>query len=99
MTAIAADLLSERRFQPIVRRIFAVPPGVWQTVASCCSGAAEQPEAAPAVFAAYGDRLVVAYLSWPGRSEDDPGCMVVFVDEDELWSTIAYFNRASLENL
>ncbi len=31
--AVAADLLSYQRFQPILRRIFAAPAGVWQTVA------------------------------------------------------------------
>jgi len=98
LAAFAADLLSERRFQPIVRRIFAAPPGVWQTVASCCSGAVELPESAVAVFPAHADRFAVAYLPWPRLSEDDPGSMVLFVHEDQFWSTIAYFNRASLEN-
>jgi len=97
LASVAADLLSERRFQPILRRIFSVAPGVWQTVASCCSGTIEQPRTAPQVFAAHADRFYVAYLPWPSHSADDPGCMILFV-HDELWSTIAYFNRASLKD-
>src|SRR5262245_7249418 len=89
---IAADLLTSRRFQPILRRIFAAPAGVWQTVASCCSGELELPESAADVFAGHAERFVVAHLAWPGLPEEDPGCMVVFVHDDELWSTIAYFN-------
>ena len=94
--AVAADLLSYQRFQPVLRRIFAVPAGVWQTVASCCSGEVELPELAADIFADHADQFVVAYLPWPGLPEDDPRCMVVFVHGDELWSTVAFFNRASL---
>lgn len=94
---VAADLLSCRRFQPILRRLFAAPAGAWQTVASCCSGAVELPEFAADLFAEHADRFVVTYLPWPGLPADDPGCMVVFVHGGELWSTIAYFNRASLD--
>jgi hypothetical protein len=95
---VAADLLSQRRFQPIVRCILEVPAGVWQTVASCCSGAEELPKFAADIFAEHADRYVVTYLPWPGLDADDPGCMIVFVHDDELWSTTVYFNRASLEN-
>jgi hypothetical protein len=95
---VAADLLSYRRFRPIVRRIFAAPAGVWQTVASCCSGAVELPGSAAGVFAGHADRFVVTYLPWPGLPADDPGCMVVFAHDEELWSSIAFFNRASLKD-
>ncbi|WP_165247249.1 hypothetical protein [Paludisphaera soli] len=94
--AIAADLLSLKRFQPVMRRIFAVPAGVWQTVASCCSGEFDWPESAAEIFAGHADQFVVTYLPWPGLTECDPGCMVVFVHGAELWSTVAYFNRATL---
>src|SRR3954468_992661 len=92
LASVAADLLSYQRFQPILRCIFAAPAGVWQTVASCCSGAVELPELAAEVFAGHADRFVVTYLPWPGLHEDDPGCMIVFVHSDELWSTVAFFN-------
>ena len=96
LTNIAADLLSFRKYQPIVRRIFAVPAGVWQSVANCCSGADELPRFAAEVFADHAERFVVTHLPWPGLTADDPYRMVLFVHGDDLWSTIAIFNRASL---
>ncbi len=96
LAGVAADLLSFRQFQPVLRRIFAAPAGAWQTVASCCSGSVELPEFASEVFAWHAEQFVVTYLSWPGLPEDDAGCMVLFVHTDELWSSIAFFNRASL---
>ena len=96
LTSVAADLLSFRRFQPAVRRIFAAPAGTWQSVASCCAGSTDLPEFASEVFAEHAERFVVTHLPWPGATADDAGCLVLFVHDDELWSTIAYFNRASL---
>ena len=98
LAGVAADLLSVRRFQPAVRRIFAVPAGTWQPVASCCAGLVELPEFAAELFAEHAERFVVTYLPWPAQVEDEASCLVLFVHDDELWSTIAYFNRASLAN-
>jgi hypothetical protein len=69
-----------------------------QTVASCYSGVVELFECAADAFASHADRFTVAYHPWPSIPADDPGCMVVFVHNDELWSTIVFFNDASLEN-
>jgi hypothetical protein len=55
-----------------------------QAVASCYSGAVEMPECAADVFAGHAGRFTVAYRPWPGIPADDPGCMVVFVHNDEL---------------
>jgi hypothetical protein len=98
LAGVAADLLSRRRFQPAVRRIFAAPAGRWQSVASCCAGSADLPEYASEIFADHADRFVVTHLAWPGATADNAGSLVLFVHDHELWSTIAYFNRASLSN-
>ena len=96
LARVAADLLSGGQFRHALRRLFAMPAGTWQPVAACCSDSTELPKYAAEVFAEHSDRFVVTYLAWPGQSADDAGCLVLFVHDDELWSTIAFFNRASL---
>ena len=98
LTRAAADLLSERQHQPALRRLFSAPAGVWQTVASCCAGSVELRKFAGVGFGEDADQFVVTDLPWPGLPEDDAGCMVLFAHVDELWSTIAFFNRATLSS-
>jgi hypothetical protein len=96
LAGVAADLLSERRYQPALRYLFTAPAGVWQSVASCCAGLGDLPDFAPAILAEHADQFVVTHLPWPGLSRDDTGCMVLFAHSGELWSSIAFFNRATL---
>ncbi|AWM36290.1 hypothetical protein GobsT_59220 [Gemmata obscuriglobus] len=96
LASVAADLLSFRSLQPAVRRIFAVPAGTWQSVAGCCTELVDLPKFAREIFAEHAERFVVTHLPWPGTGMSDSDCLVLFVHDDELWSTIAYFNRASL---
>ena len=96
LSSVCADLLSERRFESFVRRLFASPPGAWQRVADCCSGMPELPRHAAEVFANHAAALVVTHLPWP--EPDSAGyAMVLFVHPGELWSTIAAYNRRRLE--
>ena len=97
LTNIAADLLSSSRFNdPFLRRLFETPAGVWRTVAACCAGAEMLPGFAAEAFVDHAERFVVTYLPWPGVPLDDPYCMILFVHDDNLWSTVALFNRACL---
>ncbi len=95
LSNVAADLLSERRFEPFIRRLFAVSPGTFQAVADCCSGLPALPGFAAEVFAEHGDSFLVTHLPWPGSPENDTYTLVLFVHTEELWSTIAVYNRAA----
>ena len=98
LSNVAADLLSERRFEPFVRRLFAVQPGVWQGVASCCSGLPILPKFAVEVFSEHSETFLVSYLPWPGIPDGDPYALVFFVHADNYWSTTALYNRDALRN-
>lgn len=99
LTDVAADLLSERRFEPFVRCLFAASPGVWQGVAACCSGMTVLPGSAAEVFAEHAEPFVVTYLPWPGLPDGDPYALVLFLHADNLWSTTALYNRGVLRNV
>jgi hypothetical protein len=96
LSSVCADLLSERRFEPFVHRLFASPPGSWQTVAECCGGLPELPHHAAELFADHAEALVVTHLPWP-EAESAGYALVLFVHHGELWSTIAAYNRQRLE--
>jgi hypothetical protein len=96
LSSIAADLLSERRYEPFVRRLFASPPGEWQGVAACCSGLPVLPDFSGNVFAEHAESFVVTHLPWPGSPDGDRYALVVFVHLEELWSTVASYNLATL---
>jgi hypothetical protein len=99
LSNVAADLLSERRFEPFIRRLFAVVPGAWQGVADCCSGLPAPPRFAAEIFAEHTDSFVVTHLQWPGSAEGDSYALVLFVHTEVLWSTIAVYNRAGLDEV
>ncbi len=94
LSNVAADLLSERRFEAFVRRLFAAPPGVWQGVAACCSSMPVLPGLAAEVFAGHAECFVVTHLPWPGLPSRDPYALVLFLHADIMWSTTALYNRA-----
>ena len=94
LSEVAADLVSYKRLEPFLRRLFAHPPGRWLPVAACCSTMSDLPSAAARVFAEHGATFVVTHLPWPGLPEDDPYALALFVHSQELWSTIAMYNRA-----
>jgi hypothetical protein len=96
LSSVCADLLSERRFEPFVRRLFASPPGAWLRVAECCGGLGELPRHAAELFADHADALVVTHLPWP-EQEGVGYALVLFVHHRELWSTIAAYNCQRLE--
>ena len=98
LSNVAADLLSERRFELFIHRLLAVAPGAWQAVADCCSGLPALPGFAAEVFAEHADTFVVTHLQRPGSAEGDPYALVLFVHSEELWSTIALYNRAALDD-
>jgi hypothetical protein len=56
LSGVCADRLSERRFEPFARRLFAAPQGSWQPVAGLCDGLAEL----PAEAAEIGRRVTAA---------------------------------------
>jgi hypothetical protein len=58
LSSIAAGLLSLRRLGPFVRQLFAAAPGLWQTVAECCSALTALPQQAAEVFTGYGDSRI-----------------------------------------
>lgn len=96
LASVAADLLSHRRFEAFLSQLFAVSPGTWQTVASCCCGLAELPEHAAELFADHCPDFVVTHLPWP-LPECEGWAMVLFARPGEWWSTTAAYNRALLE--
>jgi hypothetical protein len=96
LSSTCADLLSQRRFEPFVRRLFSCPQGTWIRVADHCAGLPELPEHAAHLFKDHSEALVVTHLPWP-----EPECigfaLVLFVHYAELWSTIAAYNRERLD--
>lgn len=99
LSSIAADLLSEKRFEPFVRQLFKGISGSWQTVKNCCSELAELPVHAEEIFVEHVDTFVVTHLPWPGLDYGEPNdsyALVLFVHTMELWSTIAAYNIALL---
>jgi hypothetical protein len=99
LSVIAADLLSEKRFEPFIRRLFADPPGVWHRVADLCTEMGDLPHGATEVFNLQAEQFQVTYLPWPEAVAGHADCLILFIHDVELWSTIAYFNRAALGEL
>jgi hypothetical protein len=83
---VTADLLSQRRYTPFLRRLLSVERGEWRPVCELCEGMGTLSADAAAAFEACGDRFAVTHLAWPGLPEGDPGCMVLFCYPDELWT-------------
>jgi hypothetical protein len=93
LSGIAADLLSFRKFEPFVVRLFAAPAGAWRPVADYCAGLSELPDRAADVFADHGPRFQVAHVPWP-ESDVTGYSFVLFACADEMWHTTAVYNRA-----
>ncbi len=85
--------LSERRFQPAVRRLYARPAGEWPALARCFAGLAELPRHAAEVFTAHADHFHITHPPWPGPGAEDEDTLVLFTQDLGLWSTTAYCNR------
>ena len=96
LSSVCADLLSFKKFEPFVHRLFASSPGVWLTVAECCRDLPELPKYAEKLFVDHAKALVVSHLPWPEAESARYG-LVLFVHYGELWSTVAYYNRLRLE--
>jgi hypothetical protein len=99
LATLAADLLSERRYEAFCHRLFTVPAGAWQRVAELCAGFTDLPAGATQLFAAHADDFVVTHLPWPGPSPGEPEdsyALVLFVHAGEMWSRIAAYNREIL---
>ena len=71
LSGIAADLLSFRKFEAFVVRLFATPAGAWRPVADRCAGLPELPDRAADVFADHGPHFQVTHVPWPPSY--DPG--------------------------
>ena len=103
LSNIAADLLSEKRFDSFVRYLLALPSGHWVAVAECCSGIESPPDFAVHLFINHVDAFVVPYLLWPGSPMNWPDLslkpdyvLVVFAHSNLRWATSAVYNRAVL---
>jgi hypothetical protein len=95
LSGIAADLLSFRKFEPFVVRLFAAPAGARHPFADHCAGLPELPDRAADVFADHGPRFKVAHVPWPD-SDATGYSFVLFAYTDEMWHTTAVYSRAIL---
>ena len=95
LSSVCADLLSERRFEPFVHRLFANPAGTWLRVVDGCVDLKQLASHVGGVIREHAEELQVTHLPWP-EPDSDGNSLVVFVHRSELWSTTATYNRQRL---
>lgn len=81
---LCADIVSEKRYEPALLRLFGEKPGAWMTTKSLCE-AARQPVP--------GAKATVTWLPAPGEPDY---AVILFFDPDSLWSTTALYNTSRL---
>jgi hypothetical protein len=55
LASVAADLLSQRRYRPFLRRLLSAEREAWRPACELCDGMEPLPADAPAAFKACGD--------------------------------------------
>lgn len=91
---LCADLLSEQRYEPCLKRLFSEPPGRWQELATLTRGCELAPLLANAERRAESATRV-AWLEFPD-SEHGSGYVAVVFFSEAVFGRVWTYNRDRL---
>ena len=90
---LVADLLSRKKYQGIVQRLFAEAKGTWVSVKSLCSGFPNTEALRDGLDQLGEYDLLATWLDYPGTPEDAGQALIVFFAPASYWSKAAFYNR------
>ncbi|SRR6266404_342696 len=91
-----ADLLSEKKYQGVIERLFSEPKGVWAPVKTLCTGYVDAGAAGEWTGRLGEEELLAVWLDYPGTNENEGLSVIVFFYPQSYWSKIAFYNRNTL---
>ena len=93
---LVADLLSQKKYQGVIERLFAQSKGVWASVKVLCTGYADRETAWEWIGRLSEEELVTAWLDYPGTAESEGLAVILFFYTRSYWSKAAFYNRNAL---
>jgi hypothetical protein len=91
-----ADLLSQKKYQVVIERLFAESKGVWASVKAHCTGAAHPERAWEWIGRLSEEDLVTTWMDYPGTPESEGLAIILFFYTRSYWSKAAFYNRKAL---
>lgn len=92
LSDLAADLLSDTRYEAALMQLFSQKAGVWVFATSLLG----DERRLQAVEELAGGPLRVTWMDYPGSDYGAGYCTVAFFVEASLWSSIGVYNRGRL---
>lgn len=91
-----ADLLTEKKHQRVIERLFSKAKGVWVPVKTLCTDHGDLDEAWQRIGRLGQEELLAVWLDYPGTTENEGLAVIVFFYPQDYWSKIAFYNRNTL---
>jgi hypothetical protein len=95
---LIADLLSHKKYQEIVQRLFSRGKGEWVSVKELCAGSAGPVGMGECLHQLEGELLAV-WLDYPGTSASEGQALLVFFYPESYRSKAAFYNRKTLAGM
>jgi hypothetical protein len=96
LETLCADIVSLRRNEPFLRRLFQAGMAEWRSAAHLCDGLPELAVDIAELERRAGDSLRVMWVDRPWGEVADH-CLVIFYLEETISGFFATYNRARLE--
>ncbi len=93
---LVADLLSFKKYQGVVQRLFAEAKGTWVSAKALCSGNPSAETLRDGLAQLGEDDLFATWLDYPDTPEGAGHALVVFFSPASYWSKAAFYNRSAL---
>jgi hypothetical protein len=88
-----ADLLSQKKYQGVVERLFAHGKGAWAPLKALYTGYVDLDGAWEWVGRLGEEELVTTWLDYPGTHESEGLAVILFFYPRLYWSKTAFYNR------
>ncbi|WP_017660870.1 hypothetical protein [Baaleninema simplex] len=93
LSDIAAELLSSRRNEDFLERLFSVESGKWIDMPPLCKGLIEIEEQLEEAGKSFREAPQVTWLPYSSPCYEQGFCIIIFFVEDLHWSSVALYNK------
>ena len=96
LSDLAADLVSVKSHEPILKCLFASPEGKWLALADLCNSDNHLKVRTGEIESETSTRVLVSWISYPESSYGPGYGTIIFFVESIHWGTIALYNMGRL---